>query len=226
MTQRAATFLVRLHVMTRPTCSGALYSVAARMRHTLQLVLFRTQVRDNVSSSSQTICTPQCPERRTNTCAFIINAVAMTAATSIMERTVQTTAQDCIHTVSQGFGTFHSRLLTPCSSAGHLQERSLLEFAARRSAGSYTPKSRSINLIRTLPRQQRFSLDLEARHFHHAIGKTPKAPLHLVNCGGERSTPPVEPTILPIYPKNNKFVTAPHRHQQHDARRDETPERQ
>ena len=159
--------------MTRPTCSGARYSVAARMLQRLQLVLFRAHVRENVSTSSQTTCTQQCPERRADTCASINHAVTMTAATSIMERAVRTTTQDCIHTIWQGVDTCHGRLLTPCSSASHHPERALLEFAARRSAGWYTLKSRSINLIRKLPRQQRFSLDLETCNFHHAIGKTP-----------------------------------------------------
>ena len=210
MTQHGPTFLVRGHVITRPTWYGALYSVADRMWHTLHLVLFRTHVRGKVSTSSQTACTPQFGREEPNTCASTNHAVTMTAATSIMERTLQTTTQDCIHTVWKGFGTFHRRLLTPCSSASHHQDRALLEFAARGSAGSCTPKRRSINLIQKLPRQQKFSLDLETRHFHHAIGKTPNGVLHLVNCG-ERSTPPVDPTILPIYPKNNQIVAAPHR---------------
>ena len=42
-------------------------------------------------------------EGRADTCASIIHAVTMTAATSIMERTLRTTTQDCKHTVWQGF---------------------------------------------------------------------------------------------------------------------------
>ena len=86
--------------------------------------------------------------RRTKTRASTSHAVTMTAETSTRERALQTTTQDCMHAVWQGFDisrqTIHRRLLTPCSSAGHHQERALLEFAAKGSAGSYTPKSRSI----------------------------------------------------------------------------------
>ena len=144
-------------------------------------------------------------EKRQHMCIY--HAVTMTAATSIMERAVQTITQDCIRMVWKGFDTFHSRLLTPCSSASHHQERTLLDFAARGSAGSYTPKSRSINLIPNSPRQRRFFLDHETRHSHRAIKKTRNGLLHLVHCGRDRSTPPVDPTILPIYP--NKIKLSP-----------------
>ena len=182
------------------------------MWHTLELVLFRTHVRGKVSTSSQTACTPQCSGRRAKHMC-INHAVTKTAATSIMERALQTTTQECIHTVWKGFDTFHRSLLTPCSSAGHHQERGLLEFAARRSAGSYTPKSRSIDLIRNSPPQRRIYLDVETSTFIAPSGRHPTASYTLSNGGCEPSTPPVDPTNLSHCPKRHQIFAAPRQHQ-------------
>ena len=143
----------------------------------------------------------------------IYHAVTMTAATSLMERTSQTTTQDCIHTVWKGFDTFHRRLLTPCSSASHHQEKGLLEFAARRGAGSYTPKSRSINLIRKSPPQRRIYLDVETSTFIAPSGRHPTASYTLSNGGCEPSKPPMGPTTLSLCPKSHQMFAAPRQHQ-------------
>ena len=122
---------------------------------------------------------------------------------------LQTTTQDCIHTVWKGFDTIHRRLLTPCSSASHHQERGLLEFAARRSAGSYTPKSRSINLIRKSPPQRRIYLDVETSTFIAPSGRHPTASYTLSNGGCEPSKPPIDPTNLSLCPKSHQMFAAP-----------------
>ena len=108
---------------------------------------------------------------------------------------------------------FHLHLLTSCSAVSHHHERVLLEFADRRSAGSYTPKSRSISLLRNSPRQQRFSLSAETSTFIEPSGRHPTGSYTLSDGGCEPSTPPETPSTLSVCPKSYQIVAAPHQHQ-------------
>ena len=119
--------------------------------------------------------------------------------------------------------TFHCRLLTPCSAVSHHHERVILEFAGRRSAGSYTPKSRSINLIRKLPRHQKFSL--ETSTFIAPSGRHRTASCTLSDGGYEPSTPPeIQPHFRSV-PKVIKLSLLHTNTMQSNTRRDEAPKR-
>ena len=181
MTLHGPTFLVRGHVITRPTWYGALYSVADRMLHRLLLVPCRTFARDNVATSSQTACTQQFRREETNTCASTNHAVTMTAATSIMERrAVRTTTQDCIHTFWQGF----VRYLSPLAhSMLFSQSSSRQSPSGIRRQGKCWIVHAEESLDQSHSEFAAPAQDLSGRgdlHFHRTLRKAPNGVLHVV----------------------------------------------
>ena len=120
---------------------------------------------------------------------------------------MQTTTQDCIHTVWKGFVRYlsplaHSHVLQPVI----IKTEPFWNSPPRGSAGSYTPKSRSINLIPNSPPQRRIYLDVETSTFIAPSGRHPTASCTLSNGGCEPSTPPVDPTTLSLcHQKSSNF---------------------
>ena len=144
----------------------------------------------------------------------IYHAVPMTAAASIMERTLQTTTQDCIHTVWQGFDTF--------SSAACSLHALQLVIIKKEPFWTSPPAEVLDRTRRRVPRSISFRNRRPNAGFiwtwtpplsSHPRESTQRRPTRCQHGGCEPSTPPVDPTTRSLCPKSHQIFAAPRQHQ-------------